>query len=275
MTTSPSLTTPTSETDLHHLLRTQLSMGLRGMSAPDLKDLAKGVAAELELRVGTALSAGLTNAQLAEFQALIDDEDDDGCTRWLATAVPNYPLITARLQNELVAETIARVSSADPRVLRGTRRVEELAELTLDMLEHYFLARYEYYTRTENSILISFTADEGTRELRVAITLERGLLVVQAHDAHPYPQQARAVIDAFVSEWNRTRWLPKAYYQRTEDGWVQVYGEFVLPVTRGITPTPLDSVLDAVIDTMDELFEVIWRYDALKLSRPPTEDALR
>lgn len=44
---------------------------------------------QLELRVGTRLSEGLSDAQLEEFESFIDRKDDRVNT-WLAANVPNY-----------------------------------------------------------------------------------------------------------------------------------------------------------------------------------------
>ncbi len=44
---------------------------------------------QLELRVGTKLSEGLSDAQLEEFESFIDRKDDK-VTAWLAANVPQY-----------------------------------------------------------------------------------------------------------------------------------------------------------------------------------------
>ena len=44
---------------------------------------------QLELRVGTRLSEGLSDAQLQEFESFIDRKDDQ-VNAWLAANVPNY-----------------------------------------------------------------------------------------------------------------------------------------------------------------------------------------
>ena len=44
---------------------------------------------QLELRVGTRLSGGLSDAQLEEFESFIDRKDDR-VNAWLAANVPNY-----------------------------------------------------------------------------------------------------------------------------------------------------------------------------------------
>ena len=44
---------------------------------------------QLELRVGTRLSEGLSDAQLDEFESFID-RDEEKVTKWIADNVPNY-----------------------------------------------------------------------------------------------------------------------------------------------------------------------------------------
>lgn len=44
---------------------------------------------QLELRVGTKLSEGLTDAQLDEFESFID-RDEEKVNAWIAANVPNY-----------------------------------------------------------------------------------------------------------------------------------------------------------------------------------------
>ncbi len=44
---------------------------------------------QLELRVGTRLSEGLSDAQLEEFESFID-RNDEKVNTWLATNMPNY-----------------------------------------------------------------------------------------------------------------------------------------------------------------------------------------
>ncbi len=60
---------------------------------------------ELELRVGTKLSDGLSDAQLEEFEAIIDRKDQV-ITEWLNKFVPNYHTdeAFARLQEATKAD---------------------------------------------------------------------------------------------------------------------------------------------------------------------------
>lgn len=44
---------------------------------------------ELELRVGTRLSDGMSDAQLAEFESFVD-RDDEKVLSWIGTNVPDY-----------------------------------------------------------------------------------------------------------------------------------------------------------------------------------------
>jgi hypothetical protein len=64
-------------------------VGLDGLSDEQKKPFLQHVYEELELRVGTRLSDGMSDAQLQEFEAIIDRKLDiiDG---WLAQFVPNY-----------------------------------------------------------------------------------------------------------------------------------------------------------------------------------------
>jgi hypothetical protein len=64
-------------------------VGLDGLSDEQKKPFLQHVYEELELRVGTRLSDGMSDAQLQEFEAIIDRKVDviDG---WLTQFVPNY-----------------------------------------------------------------------------------------------------------------------------------------------------------------------------------------
>lgn len=61
---------------------------------------------ELESRVGARLTVGLTDAQLNEFEALVDSDDDEGAARWLADHVPLYPQIVAEELESLIGEAV-------------------------------------------------------------------------------------------------------------------------------------------------------------------------
>ena len=64
-------------------------VGLGGLPEDQKKLFLDHFREQLELRVGTRLSEGLTDAQLEEFESFIDRKDDR-VNAWLAANVPNY-----------------------------------------------------------------------------------------------------------------------------------------------------------------------------------------
>jgi hypothetical protein len=61
---------------------------------------------ELESRVGARLTIGLFDAQLDEFEALVDADNEDGASQWLTDHVPHYPQIVAEEFDRLVGEAV-------------------------------------------------------------------------------------------------------------------------------------------------------------------------
>lgn len=61
---------------------------------------------ELEGRVGERLSVGLSDAQLDEFEALVDADNEDGASQWLTDNVPHYPQIVAEEFDRLIGEAV-------------------------------------------------------------------------------------------------------------------------------------------------------------------------
>ena len=64
-------------------------VGLGGLPDDQKKLFLDHFREQLELRVGTRLSEGLTDAQLAEFESFIDRKDDN-VNAWIAANVPKY-----------------------------------------------------------------------------------------------------------------------------------------------------------------------------------------
>lgn len=64
-------------------------VGLADMPDEQKKAFLQHIYDELELRVGTKLSEGMSDAQLEEFEAIIDRKDDI-ITAWLTEHVPDY-----------------------------------------------------------------------------------------------------------------------------------------------------------------------------------------
>lgn len=64
-------------------------VGLQDLPEDQKKPFLQHIYDELELRVGTKLSEGMSDAQLEEFEAIIDRKDEV-ITSWLAQHVPDY-----------------------------------------------------------------------------------------------------------------------------------------------------------------------------------------
>ena len=64
-------------------------VGLGDLPEDQKKLFLDHIREQLELRVGTRLSEGLSDAQLEEFESFIDRKDDR-VNAWLAANVPNY-----------------------------------------------------------------------------------------------------------------------------------------------------------------------------------------
>lgn len=64
-------------------------VGLAAMPEEQKKAFLQHIYDELELRVGTRLSDGMSDGQLEEFESIIDRKDDI-ISAWLAKHVPDY-----------------------------------------------------------------------------------------------------------------------------------------------------------------------------------------
>lgn len=64
-------------------------VGLGDMPADQKQAFLQHIYSELELRVGTKLSEGLSDDQMAEFEAFID-RDAEAVEQWFSAHLPNY-----------------------------------------------------------------------------------------------------------------------------------------------------------------------------------------
>ena len=87
-------------------------LGLADMPADQKKAFLDHIYDELELRVGTKLSDGLTDAQLSEFERIID-RDQATIQAWIRDNAPDY--VNDEMFNRL--QQTAKVDAGDPRLL--------------------------------------------------------------------------------------------------------------------------------------------------------------
>lgn len=89
------------------------SLGLGGLPEDQKQAFLQHLYEELELRVGTRLSEGMSDDQLADFERLIDSNDEQGALKWLETHRPNYKDVVADELEKLKQE----VSSNKDKIL--------------------------------------------------------------------------------------------------------------------------------------------------------------
>lgn len=82
-------------------------IGLGSMPQDQRQAFLQHLYEELELRVGTRLSEGMSDEQLGEFEKLIDSDDQAGALKWLETNRPNYKQVVAEELEKLRKEVVA------------------------------------------------------------------------------------------------------------------------------------------------------------------------
>jgi hypothetical protein len=90
--------------------------GLADLPAEAKHSLLAAVYAELVTRVGTSLTARLTDTQLDEFQSLTQAHDRDAALAWLERTVPDHHEVTQRTLGMMRAELAARADDILDRV---------------------------------------------------------------------------------------------------------------------------------------------------------------
>lgn len=102
---------------MHNSSQFLADLGFADTALADLPEaeraaLAEHVREELETRVGTRLSEGLSDTQLEEFESIID-RNPVAITRWLDDAVPDF------LEDPLLERISSGLGGAEPAVVLG------------------------------------------------------------------------------------------------------------------------------------------------------------
>jgi len=79
-------------------------LGLGALPASEKNKMLAHIYETLELRVGMRLASQMTDAQLDEFEAFIDRNDEAGALKWLETNFPDYKQVVADELEKLKAE---------------------------------------------------------------------------------------------------------------------------------------------------------------------------
>ena len=85
-------------------------VGVLEIPRSELHELAIRVYRDLEYRVGVDLSSALTDAELEEFESIMDDGDDEAAAHWLGVHVPNYREVTERHTEALIRSVVEAAS---------------------------------------------------------------------------------------------------------------------------------------------------------------------
>src|SRR5476651_2608553 len=90
-------------------------LGLGSLPPAEKNKMLAHIYETLELRVGMKLAEQMTDAQLDEFEAFIDKNDEAGALKWLETNFPDYKKVVAdeleKLKSEIKAQAPAIVEA--------------------------------------------------------------------------------------------------------------------------------------------------------------------
>lgn len=90
-----------------------IEVGLGSLPPSEKPDMIRDIYNKLELKVGMRLAEQMTDAQLDEFEALIDQKNDAASLQWLERNFPNYKQVVAEELEKLKAE----VKASAPQIL--------------------------------------------------------------------------------------------------------------------------------------------------------------
>src|SRR5476649_1311728 len=91
-------------------------LGLGSLPAAEKNKMLAHIYETLELRVGMRLAEQMTDAQLDEFEAFIDKNDEAGALHWLETNFPDYKKVVADELETLKSE----IKTQAPAILEAT-----------------------------------------------------------------------------------------------------------------------------------------------------------
>jgi hypothetical protein len=93
-------------------------LGLAALPDGEKDALIAQIIETLEMRVGTVLASGLSDAQLQEFEGYMNANDQEGALKWLETNAPNYKDVVKaeleKLRNEIKSSAAQILSASQP-----------------------------------------------------------------------------------------------------------------------------------------------------------------
>ena len=81
-----------------------IELGLGALPPTEKNKMLAHIYETLEMRVGMRLAEKMSNEQLDEFEAFINNNDEAGALKWLETNFPNYKQVVAEELEKLKSE---------------------------------------------------------------------------------------------------------------------------------------------------------------------------
>lgn len=94
------------------------SLGLGALPQEEKDKMKAHIYETLEMRVGMTLASNMTEAQLDEFEGLMNQNDEAGALKWLETNFPNYRQVVADELEKLKSE----ISASAPEIIAATQQ---------------------------------------------------------------------------------------------------------------------------------------------------------
>lgn len=92
-------------------------LGLGSLPEAEKDKMKAHIYETLEMRVGMRLASGMSDAQLDEFESLMNASDEEGALKWLETNFPNYKQVVAEELEKLKTE----VKTAAPQIVAAAK----------------------------------------------------------------------------------------------------------------------------------------------------------
>lgn len=158
------------------------SLGLGGLPVDEKNKLLQMIYERLEMNVGMRLAEKMSDQQLDEFEAFIDQNDEAGALKWLETNFPNYKDVVADELEKLKVE----VTQAAPQILASQTGGAQPAIMTEPEMPG--VPEPQAVPPTQQSVAQSFQAPQSSYQQPAQPTYAQPAPVPQPQPAYA-PQQ--------------------------------------------------------------------------------------
>lgn len=92
-------------------------LGLDGLPQEERRSMLNHIYETLEMRVGVKLASGMSDDQLNEFEAYVNNKDESGALKWLESNFPDYKKVVEQELEKLKSE----IKEAAPKIIEETK----------------------------------------------------------------------------------------------------------------------------------------------------------